>query len=535
MIKKLFAALALLILLFSINQSEAQVADSAWPMFHHDNQRTGSSQYQGARLKYTRWIFPTGGDITASPVVDTDGTIYIGSYDQYFYAINNFGFLKWRYKTGDIIQSSAAISEDGIIYVGSNDGKLYAFDRLGNVIWTYQTGAAVVSSPAIDTDGTIYFGSSDTSVYALNPDGTLKWKFSDPELGVDTSPALGFDGRVYAGERKFYMYGIDKDTGQWDWQWPTFEWFFEPEDADDDWCFYGGIYASPVIANDGSLYIANDRFNRGNDCAPTENYYFFRVNGWYLGLGEDFHLNNDEYVDVYSTAALRNDDSTFLGYGPNIVHIESNGVLDWFFQTGGKVDSSPALDVSSINYTGSMDGFVYALTGTGNLVWQYETYSSISFSSPAIGPGGTIYVGAKNGWLYAIGGSLCPVELLMQGRDDSLGSLRTFRDRLLSRSFRGQLFIAGYYMLSDEIIYIFNNNPDLQHKALEIAECVLSRLSSLENGLDVTLPESFMLNADTLLDSLDHHGSMFMKYFVKLARYELENKTWLKSLGIVLQ
>ena len=36
----------------------------------------------------------------SSPVIGTDGTIYIGSSDYYLYAVNPFGSLKWRYQTG---------------------------------------------------------------------------------------------------------------------------------------------------------------------------------------------------------------------------------------------------------------------------------------------------------------------------------------------------------------------------------------------------------------------------------------------------
>ena len=49
--------------------------------------------------------FRKGGGIGSSPAIGADGTIYFGSGDTYFYAINLDGSLKWRFgPTGDIWQ-----------------------------------------------------------------------------------------------------------------------------------------------------------------------------------------------------------------------------------------------------------------------------------------------------------------------------------------------------------------------------------------------------------------------------------------------
>ena len=71
----------------------------------------------------------------ASPAI-ADGTLFIGSWDSYFYALDAAtGKEKWRFKTGedpDIhnqvgIQSSAAVT-DGVVYFGCRDSNLYALD-----------------------------------------------------------------------------------------------------------------------------------------------------------------------------------------------------------------------------------------------------------------------------------------------------------------------------------------------------------------------------------------------------------------------
>jgi hypothetical protein len=72
--------------------------------------------------------------MSASPVIDKYGIIYIGGWrgnngvGGNLYALNPDGTLRWEFHTGDSIHSSAAIGEDGTIYVGSWDDYLYAIE-----------------------------------------------------------------------------------------------------------------------------------------------------------------------------------------------------------------------------------------------------------------------------------------------------------------------------------------------------------------------------------------------------------------------
>ena len=78
------------------------------------------------------------------------------------------------------------------------------------------------------------------------------------------------------------------------------------------------------------------------------------------------------------------------------------GVKLWEFQTGGYVDSSPAIGSDGTVYVGSGDTKLYALNGqTGVKLWEFETEDWVS-SSPAIGSDGTVYVGSYDNNLYAI-------------------------------------------------------------------------------------------------------------------------------------
>jgi len=78
------------------------------------------------------WEFVTGGNVSSSPAIGSDGTVYVGSWGTQLYALNGkSGVKKWEFKAEGALISSPAIGSDGTVYVGSEEGfnskgKLYA-------------------------------------------------------------------------------------------------------------------------------------------------------------------------------------------------------------------------------------------------------------------------------------------------------------------------------------------------------------------------------------------------------------------------
>ena len=120
------------------------------------------------------WEFETEDFVRSSPAIGSDGTVYVGSWDNKLYAINGKSGVKlWEFETGDAVESSPAIGSDGTVYVGSGyvDKKFYALSgKSGVKLWEFETGHCVDSSPAIGPDGTVYIGSHDKKVYAIKTD-----------------------------------------------------------------------------------------------------------------------------------------------------------------------------------------------------------------------------------------------------------------------------------------------------------------------------------------------------------------------------
>ena len=81
----------------------------------------------------------------------------------------------------------------------------------------------------------------------------------------------------------------------------------------------------------------------------------------------------------------------------------STGDLIWSYETGDRVNSSPAVS-GGVVYVGSEDNRVYALdASTGDLIWSYETGDWVN-SSPAVS-GGVVYVGSSDNHVYALDAS----------------------------------------------------------------------------------------------------------------------------------
>ena len=201
-----------------------------------------------------KWAFKTGSYVQSSPAIGSDGTIYVGSYDDNLHAINPRGRKKWAFDTGGNVVSSPAIGSDGTIYVGSMaelvglpllfpEPLLYAINPDGSKKWAFDTGGAVDSSPAIGSDGTIYVGCHGSYLYAINPDGSKKWAFETGD-SVFSSPAIGSDGTIYFGSQDNNLYAINPDGSK--------KWAFKTG---------GDVDSSPAIGSDGTIYFGSDDGN----------------------------------------------------------------------------------------------------------------------------------------------------------------------------------------------------------------------------------------------------------------------------------
>ena len=207
------------------------------------------------------WSFTEPTDnIFGEPNVGPDGTIYIGSWDTYVYAVNSDGSLKWKYQTDGSIAplASPTLSNDGgTIYVGSGDrnkdvgGTLYALNSDGTLKWKVANlDSARVSGAVVGSDGTIYATGSG-KVHAFDENGNKQWE-SGKDTASSLAPSLSSDGTLYVGTSDGKVYAIDSSNGITKWYYQTGA---NPDYTGDPKDPQYGVLATIVIGADGILYV----------------------------------------------------------------------------------------------------------------------------------------------------------------------------------------------------------------------------------------------------------------------------------------
>ncbi|NOZ60153.1 MAG: PQQ-binding-like beta-propeller repeat protein [Calditrichaeota bacterium] len=290
------------------------LADSPWPMFHHDPQSSGRSPYPG----------PTKGRISKIVTITQGGSKFtfttIGPEEHVYLSVGNI----WS----DSLQDT--------------DGYLFKFDKSGNFIWKVNLdGHDITSSPLIDKDGIIYIGSTDGCFYAINPDGSIKWKFcteSKIECGL-RGVNIGLDGTLYFSTIKDF-YALNSD-GTLKWTLPGFG------------------NAGALISPDGSiLYVYS--LSSGTLKAMDNNGNVM----W------DYPFAINPLVDSNGRVYAATSDSTYTVF-------DEKGEVVWEFSisahknwTNDRIDNLTAPTIDKMgNFYFSTDLDLYSLDYSGSLRW----------------------------------------------------------------------------------------------------------------------------------------------------------------------
>ena len=309
--------------------------------------------------------------------------------------------LKWKFHTGGKVIASPALA-DGTLFIGSTDGKFYALDAAsGDERWKFETHARIVSSAAV-ANGTVYFSSYDHYFYALDArTGTLKWKYDfagerrfaaehihgtypsaetmpDPFDFYASSPAL-WQSAVYFGSGNGMITALDAQSG-------AVKWTFKAGDT---------VHASPAIA-DGVLYVGSwDSYFYALDAASGKVLWRFKT-------GEDAKIHNQ--VGIQSSAAVADGIVYFGCRDSNLYAVDAKtGKEVWRVNNKGSwVIASPAVRGGVVYAATSDTGKFFAVdakTGAERFALTFNHWPM--FSSPAL-VGDTAYIGSHMGKLIAI-------------------------------------------------------------------------------------------------------------------------------------
>jgi len=333
--------------------------------FMGDAAHTGRSENRGPpKTPSPAWTYQTGARVFASPIIGHDGTIYVGSLDGQFVALNADGSLKWRYSAGekiypsalvagtsvifgtherelvslsldgqprwklplqDVVDASATLGPDGRVYVAANG--VYAVDLLGRLHWHKPTAGHVRSAPVIHPARLVIIGTTEGSLMALRPDGSEAWEVP---LGgaIEGAASVDDEGQIYTGTGRGEIIQLDAAG--------IVRWRFKTGDE---------VRATPAIARDGTIIVGS--------------------------------------------------------YDGHVYAMNPSGKLRWKVATGGRVRASARVDADGRIYVGSQDNFLYCIDRNGSVLWRYNVGQDVD-STVEIGSDGTLYFGSDDGGVHAL-------------------------------------------------------------------------------------------------------------------------------------
>ncbi|MDP8256459.1 MAG: PQQ-binding-like beta-propeller repeat protein [Candidatus Alcyoniella australis] len=372
--------------------------DSPWPMFRNNHLNNGRSFVAPLATQLEPWTFDTAKGMFHAPVIDGYGTIYIGSADTNFYAINPDGSERWRVETDELIDSTAVVGPDGTIYVPCGDGYLRALDQQGNELWrlapigddgflTWWEGHLTMRQ-----DGTLFAGNDDRRLYAISTEGEVLWTFPTGDQ-IWSLPAFHYDGTIFFGSNDLLMRSLDFNGAK---RWNAFT--------------LGPVSSSPAIFDDGTTVVVGS-FDGHLHAFTTDRGYLL----WSFPTRDH----------IYSSPAIAADGTIYVGSTDGTLYaINPDGTQRWAFDTLDPIRSSPAIDAEGNVYFGCGDGRIYSLDAQGDRRWSFDT--SISDrndlnGSPALSYEGAV-IGGESGQINFVPYDYC------QREDDPRCSLQPEED-----------------------------------------------------------------------------------------------------------
>ncbi|NOX36488.1 MAG: PQQ-like beta-propeller repeat protein [Calditrichaeota bacterium] len=154
-----------------------------------------------------KWTYNDVQALNTMPAIGKDGSVYYSGKNAKTNKVALFAFtadgkLKWKFERDSALpMTSPVVGSDGTIYVGHSNSLFALNPTSGEVIFEYQAAKEISTAfLALSMNNDIYFGAGD-ALYAVSPSGDLKWRFVNPDLRFfNLSPVVGSDGTIFAGD-----------------------------------------------------------------------------------------------------------------------------------------------------------------------------------------------------------------------------------------------------------------------------------------------------------------------------------------------
>ncbi|OGU31236.1 MAG: hypothetical protein A2057_09975 [Ignavibacteria bacterium GWA2_35_9] len=351
------------------------LADSPWPMNHHDPQNTGRSSFVGPKSGTNYFIIPTSYQ-ESGVSIGKDSSIYFASLANIFsYKLD--GQLNWQSIIDTIgyeIFSTPLISSNGnIIVINESTGRVSSYNEAGTRIWSFKNSQRIwQTSLAIDKVGNLYFIDAGSTLTVLSNQGQLLWTLTDPRFSVGSYSSLVFspDGKT------LYTAGLNPSLLAIDISQRQVKWSFGKKLNQ----------RSPMVDVQGNIYLLAKTDSTDGEQPVL---YSLKPDGkerWVY-----FHNNTLEDEMFANSPTIDKNGNIYFAFD-SLYSVNYHGKLRWKQPLMGIADCPLVCDIEGIVYVGLTiyaQSFITVKTfdSNGALVWENNfptSHGSEVGGSPAI-------------------------------------------------------------------------------------------------------------------------------------------------------
>jgi len=291
--------------------------------------------------------------------------------------------IEFSYQTDGVIESGISLLSEDVLYCAASGDCVYRFNNNGQIEYTLNVNGDIKSATTITPDHNVYIASTDYNLYSFNSNGVSNTGWP-LSLGAEATASVASDsvGNIYIGTQNGIFQVVDPD-------------------GENIWSYNVGapVHSSAVISFDNTLYVINTNgrlyaFDL-NTIDPQNVVYKWRIetNGAVSSTPALDDINNIYIANENGQLTKINDDGI-------------NGNVVWTFESGSTIiESSPLIDINYNVYFGCSNGRVYSVNDSGQLNWMSDEFGPIKSTGALFESDETqsrIYIGSNNGKLYAL-------------------------------------------------------------------------------------------------------------------------------------
>lgn len=350
------------------------LADSPWPMNHHDPQNTGRSSFVGPKSGANYFVIPTSYQ-ESGVSIGKDSSIYFASLANIFsYKLD--GQLNWQ-RTIDtigyeIFSTPLVCSNGNILAVSASTCRISCYDVSGAIIWTYKNSKKIWQKTlAIDKVGNLYFIDAGSTLTVLSPQGQLLWSITDSRFLWSSYTCLVFspDGKtLYTVGSNPTLLAIDISQGQ-------VRWIFGNQRGHNE----------PLVDAQGNIYLLT-KTDTIDGSKPA--LYSLRSDGIVRWV---YIHSNKLGEDIFSNSSTIDKNGNIYFAFDSLYSVDYQGKLRWKQSLRGIADCPLVCDAEGNVYVGLSNYdkssiTIKAFNSNGALIWEnnFPANSGQVGGSPAI-------------------------------------------------------------------------------------------------------------------------------------------------------